>query len=359
MNQDDSYDLIIVGAGIHGASLAYYSAQAGQRVLLIEESRPASGASGHAFGWINASALSGPVQQFAQSVIDDYRHLQAELPSFPLRWSGELTYGVCPENHEVPEAGLNLSALQPVTISQDEIRALEPNLAHPPSRARYTGAAGIAAPSEAIECLIQAAKGFGASVVCDCAVNALLVENGQVVGVSTQAGNRYASNTVLAAGLGTLDLLARHGMHLPIRPSPAILIQFDVAHDFLNGIVSNAEMEARQAGARTLIAAEDYIDDTQENGPSAIALRALDAIRGQLNGAHSIALRSVAVGWRPIPADRLPIVGPMSEYGGLHIMSAHPGLTLAPTLARLLSQELITRIATPLLSQFRPARFHV
>ena len=82
-------------------------------------------------------------------------------------------------------------------------------------------------------------------MVCDCAVNALLVENGQVVGVSTQAGNRYARNTVLAAGLGTLDLLARHAMHLPIRPSPAILIQFDVAHDFLNGIVSNAEIYSR------------------------------------------------------------------------------------------------------------------
>ncbi|MGO4310749.1 NAD(P)/FAD-dependent oxidoreductase [Pseudomonas sp. KB_15] len=359
MNQSYSYDLVIVGAGIHGASLAYYCAQAGQRVILIEESRPASGASGHAFGWINASALTEPVQHLAQRVIDDYNRLHTELPSFPLRWCGELTYGACQEKQDLCEAGLNLSPLQPLTIAQDEIRALEPNLAHPPIRARYMGAAGVTSPVEAIECLIQAAKGFGANVISNCAANELLVENGLVVGVSTQAGNIHGSKTVLTAGLGTLDLLSRQGMHLPIRSSPAIIIKFDVSNDLLNGIVSSSEMEARQAGARTLIAAENYIDDTQENGPVAIGLRALKAIRAELNGAESIELRSVAVGWRPIPDDRLPIVGPMSQYGGLYIMSAHPGLTLAPTLARLFSQELITNIATPLLSDFRPSRFQV
>ncbi|WP_224789458.1 NAD(P)/FAD-dependent oxidoreductase [Pseudomonas fluorescens] len=174
------------------------------------------------------------------------------------------------------------------------------------------GAAGVTSPVEAIECLIHAAKGFGARVVSNCAANELLVEGGQVVGVITQAGNIHGSKTVLTAGLGTLDLLSRQGMHLPILSSPAIIINFDVSDDLLNGIVSSSEMEARQAGARALIAAEDYIDDTEENGPAAIGFRALTAIRAELKGAESIELRSVAVGWRPIPDDRLPIVGPMS-----------------------------------------------
>lgn len=356
MNQ---YDLIIVGAGIHGAALAYYSARAGQRVMLIEEARPASGASGHAFGWINASALIQPVQHLAQSVIDDYHHLQAALPAFPLRWCAELTYGLGLEKVQASAAGLSLSSLQPRTVSQSEIRALEPNLAAPPLQARYTQAAGVISPVEAIECLVLAAEGFGARVVRDCAVRQLLVENGQVVGVHTQAGNRYGNKTVLAAGLGVLDLLADENLHLPIRPSPAILLKFEVAKALLNGIVSNAEMEARQGDTHTLIAAEDYIDDTPENGPAAIGLRALDAIRGQLNGAQSIALKSVAVGWRPLSDDGLPIVGPAGDDGRLYILSAHPGLTLAPTLARLLSEELITGVPSPLLSNVRPLRFRV
>lgn len=179
------------------------------------------------------------------------------------------------------------------------------------------------------------------------------------MGVSTQAGNWYGKKTVLAAGLGVLDLLVGQSLHLPIRPSPAILLKFEVAQALLNGIVSNADMEARQGDTCTLIAAEDYIDDTPENGPAAIGLRALEAIRGQLNGAQSIALKSVAVGWRPLSDDHLPIVGPAGDDGGLYILSAHPGLTLAPTLARLLSEELITGVASPLLGNFRPMRFRV
>lgn len=353
------YDLIIVGAGIHGAALAYYCARAGQRVMLIEGSRPASGASGHAFGWINASALIEPVQPLAQSVVDDYHHLQAALPSLPMRWCTELTYGVCLENPKASAVGPNLSPLQPRTVLQDEIRALEPHLAHPPLHARCMQAAGVISPVEAIECLVLAAESCGARVVCDCTVRQLLVENGQVVGVNTQAGNWYGNKTVLAAGLGVLDLLAAQNLHLPIRPSPAILLKFEVAKALLNGIVSNAEMEARQGDTRTLIAAEDYIDDTPENGPAAIGLRALEAIRGQLRGAQSIALKSVAVGWRPLSGDGLPIVGSAGDAGGLYILSAHPGLTLAPTLARLLSEELITGVASPLLSNFRPLRFRV
>ena len=69
--------------------------------------------------------------------------------------------------------------------------------------------------------------------------------------------------TVLAAGLGVLDLLVGQSLRLPIRPSPAILLKFEVAQALLNGIVSNADMEARQGDTCKLIAAEDYIDDTQ------------------------------------------------------------------------------------------------
>lgn len=46
-----------------------------------------------------------------------------------------------------------------------------------------------------------------------------------------------AVQTALTAGLGTLDLLSRQGMHLPILSSPVIIIQLDVSDDLLNGIV--------------------------------------------------------------------------------------------------------------------------
>lgn len=359
MNQNCNHDVVIVGAGILGASLAYHCAQAGQRVVLIEASHPASGATGHAFGWINPSALAAPIQHLRQMVIDDYNRLQTELPSFPLRWCGELTYDMCQQKQDPSEVDQDVSPIQTIPVSHDEIKTIEPNLVHPPLRANYTGAAGAISPVYATTCLVEAAKGFGASVICESAAIDLLIENGCVVGVSAQGGNIYGHKTVLTAGLGACNLLSRQGINVPLLPSPAIVLNFDVPDDLLNGIVSNSKMEVRQSGTNTLIAAEDYIDNTEENGPAAIGLRALESVRAELKGAESAQLRSVAVGWRPMPEDRLPIIGPVDKYDGLSIMIAHPGLTLAPTLGRLFSQELITNIATPLLSSFRPARFKI
>ena len=47
--------VLIVGAGIIGASIAHHLARRGAAVTLIDRSGPAAEASGASFGWINAS----------------------------------------------------------------------------------------------------------------------------------------------------------------------------------------------------------------------------------------------------------------------------------------------------------------
>ncbi len=47
--------LLILGAGLLGACLAYRLTRAGVAVTVAEATTPASGASGSSFGWINAS----------------------------------------------------------------------------------------------------------------------------------------------------------------------------------------------------------------------------------------------------------------------------------------------------------------
>jgi len=47
--------IVIVAAGVIGASIAYHLAQRGAQVIILEKERPASGATGKSFAWINAS----------------------------------------------------------------------------------------------------------------------------------------------------------------------------------------------------------------------------------------------------------------------------------------------------------------
>lgn len=49
-------------------------------------------------------------------------------------------------------------------------------------------------------------------------------------------------------------------------------------------IISSPEMEVRQGTNGSLLAAEDYLDDTLQNQPAAIALRTAQAIWNELHG---------------------------------------------------------------------------
>lgn len=52
-----SRDLVVVGAGIVGASVAYHAARAGAVVTLVDAGRPGAGVTVDSFAWIGASGV--------------------------------------------------------------------------------------------------------------------------------------------------------------------------------------------------------------------------------------------------------------------------------------------------------------
>ncbi|MEX2298906.1 MAG: FAD-dependent oxidoreductase, partial [Dongiaceae bacterium] len=125
----------------------------------------------------------------------------------------------------------------------------------------------------------------------------------------------------------------------------------------LRGIVSTPSFEMRQPAATTLLAAEDYIDDSPANGPQAVAQRALTAIRGALHGGEGIALEDVTAGLRPMPGGGLPIVGGVASVPGLYLAVMHAGIILAPTVGRLVAAEILSDRDDAALAHCRPDRF--
>lgn len=58
-----------------------------------------------------------------------------------------------------------------------------------------------------------------------------------------------------------------------------------------------------------------------------------------------------------MPADRLPIVGPVPGLDSLYLAVTHSGVTLASALGRLVADEIATGDEAWLLASFRPGRF--
>jgi glycine/D-amino acid oxidase-like deaminating enzyme len=73
-------DVVVVGAGITGVSLAYWLARGGADVLVLERSRLAAGASGRNAGFL----LAGVAASYADAVASYGRGLAAEVWAFTL-----------------------------------------------------------------------------------------------------------------------------------------------------------------------------------------------------------------------------------------------------------------------------------
>jgi len=85
--------ILVVGAGIIGASIAYHLAKAGADVTIIDGLAPASHASQGTFAWINATWAKQPQSYHAlnQESVSGWGRLQNEL-GLNIRWGGSLEW---------------------------------------------------------------------------------------------------------------------------------------------------------------------------------------------------------------------------------------------------------------------------
>jgi glycine/D-amino acid oxidase-like deaminating enzyme len=80
-------------------------------------------------------------------------------------------------------------------------------------------------------------------------------------------------------------------------------------------------------------------------------------MKSMLEGAEALELDFCTVGERPIPKDRLPIVGRPGGAKGLYIAVMHSGMTLAPAIGRFVAEEIVNERRDSLLAPFGCERF--
>ncbi|MFU2327887.1 NAD(P)/FAD-dependent oxidoreductase [Pseudomonas sp. NFX98] len=344
--------VIVIGAGIVGASLAYHLAGKGANVTLVEAEDIASGVTGTSFAWINASHSGpDPIAQLRGAAIQEYHRLETELPDLAIRWTGSLSYSAnLDEGPPDIQSSANL-------ISRSRILGLEPNLKNPPQHAVYVAEEGALEAVQATQVLIAGAEAHGAKVLTHTQVVGFTTRDAGVTGVKTVTGIIEADIVVLAAGTGITQLTQTLKILLPIEASPAVFIRYKTQSNLVNTIISSPEMEVRQGPEGTLLAAEDYLGDACENQLMAIALRTARAIQNELHGVVSIEPEVACVGLRPMPGDGIPIVGYLPDIGGVYVCTMHPGVTLAAVVGRLASEEIIDNKISPALAPCRPKRF--
>jgi glycine/D-amino acid oxidase-like deaminating enzyme len=336
--------IVVVGAGIVGASLAYHLAGRGRPVTLIDAGLPGSGATRASFAWIGRPVNSDlPSASLRYLALEEYRRLETELPGLSIRWSGSLSWDGF---DEIPG---------PIT---DDAGSLEPHLLNPPAVASHRPEDAAFDPVAATELLVAAARDRGAQLLVGTPTIGLDHQDGAVSGVQTTAGVVPAGTVVLAAGTGTVALCSGIGVALPVESSPAVLVRLRAAPGLVRTIVATPSLEVRQLDDGTILAPTAYSGEMDQATLRETARRVRDRFAASFAGAGDTEVVSVEIGWRPMPSDGEPIIGRPAGTQGLYVAVMHSAITLAAAVGRLAADEILAGVPAPELAGCRPDRFH-
>lgn len=347
-------EVIVIGAGIIGASIAWHLAKAGARVTVLEARAPGGLATPASFGWINASwGNPEPYFRLRTRAMAEWRRLQAEVPDLPLSWSGGLLW-------DMPRQGLEAFAKEHAswgygirTVDRAEIAVIEPNLADVPDLAVHVAAEGAAEPAPTARLLIAEAQKLGARVASKTRVLSLGRKDGRG-SVETDEASLAADAVVVAAGTATAGLAETAGIRVPLKHAPGLLVHSKPHPRLLNGLVMGTA-EIRQTQEGRLVAGAAFGGREAGEDAEQAAERTFADLKGMLKGAGGLEPDFHTVGYRPMPEDGFPIVGHAAD--GIYVAVMHSGVTLAAAVGLFAGQEILERREEPLLAPYRPQRF--
>lgn len=350
--------IIVIGAGVIGASLAWHLARQGAQVTVIEALAPAAGASAKGFGWINASFSETPDYfRLRRAALQAWREVEAAAGPLA-RWGGSLWW-----EEEGAAFAAQLRHLQalgyPVEVlARSALRAREPQVADLPEQAIFAPDEGSADGAAVVARLLA---GPGIMLRDGGGVLALSEGGGRITGVMTAQGPIAADGVVVAAGAGSAALLAPFGVTVPVSTKPGLIVETAPVGPVLNHLILAPAIHFRQGRDGRIVAGEIFSGDgpgaaQMAEDPQGLADEVMARLAARLPGV-ALRLERLHLGRRPVPADGLPIVGAVPGLAGLHLAVMHSGVTLAAVVGRELAPEVLGQGDSALLAPFRLSRF--
>ena len=356
--------VVVIGAGIVGASVAYHLMQRGIKVEIVDSDRPGAGTSTATFAYLNALRHAKPYAAFRLAAMTYWHALAAELDARTLVHADGSLF--CPDNpgdtaqleahaSDAGEIGLEVEWL----TRADAMRDLEPDVLLPD-----TGQPILRVPQEGrLEIVPMIARLLGAAEAGGAVfrrAKAWGVEPaGPGVRVDTDAGPIFADGVVVAAGAQTPTLLQAMNIALPIELQPGVVVVTRPTALRLSHVVYAHKVHFQpDSGGRILAGCTDYrtaLPRLEE--AAAQAQETLALLRPLLRGFDDAEPECLRVGIRSIPADGLPMVGPVPGLPGAYVAVMHSGITLAGLVGSLLAEEIVDGTTPQALLPYRPERF--
>ncbi len=376
----DSFDAVVIGAGIVGAACAYYLGRAGLRVAVADRGAVASGTTGAGEGNILISDKEpGPELALAQLSQRLWRELGDELgPGAELDPKGGLVVAAGPAEHAglrefaaaQAQAGVTAQAVPP-----GELPGLEPHLASGLAGGVFYPEDMQVQPMMAAALLLRRARDLGAELRLRHEVTGFETAAGRVTGVRTSAGLLSTGLAVNAAGTWAGQIAERAGLSLPVLPRRGFIVVTEALPVLIRHKVYTADYVANVASGSAGLEVSTVIEGTASGtvliGASrervgfdrSSSLRIVGMLAAQAARLFPVLARARAIrfyrGFRPYCPDHLPVIGADDRLAGLMHACGHEGagVGLAPATGQLIAQLAAGQEPSLPVDPFRPGRF--
>ena len=358
----ETADVVVVGAGLFGASTAFQLARRGVgSVVLIDRGPVCGGDSGVSFSMVRRHYSNEVVARLAMRGVDVIRRWDDEVGTgdsgyvrtgYLLTATPDRADALRDNVRRLRSWGLDTTVVEPA-----EIAGLEPLLSLDGiAVGAYEPDGGFADTYRMTLSWFAAAVGSGVRAALGRTVTSILVEGGRVIGVDTEGGPIHADTVVLAAGSWGADLARTADVEVPItlrRLEVAFVQQAaDEPHVRItfSDMASNLVMRPDRAGVAWVVTYQPEVRyDHRDECARAVDPAYEEGIRRALGErmpayANAVWLGGFAGAYDYTP-DWNPVVGWAPGLDGLYLAlgwSGH-GFKLAPSVGEVVADEVTGR----------------
>ena len=361
----ETYDAIVVGAGVVGASTAFHLAKLGALKVCVVERGPVCGGGTAKSCAIVRSHYSVPsntaltlrsLEMFGafKDWLEDAEADAGFVNSGYLIIASEGDFAEKLRGNLAMQAGVGAETF---AISREAARDRHPLLDLADAAViGYEPNSGYADPYLTTTSFIDAARAKGTVVKSGCAVTGLIEAGGRVTGVRSAEGELHAAHVVSAIGPWTRTLTDGLGLEIPLEVSRHIVLTFAAAAPYapdlpiVKDLTTANKMYFRPAsGGVVLVGTGDHgdpvadADQMDENVADDFVLHQGGQLAQRMPSFAEARLTASWVGPYDITPDWNPVLGPAPGLDGLTLafgFSGH-GFKLAPAVGLVLAQQVL------------------
>ena len=373
----ETADVVVVGGGSTGTSLAWQLAKMGAgRVVLLEKHGLAAQATGVTAGIVRTHYTHETLARMALRARQVFENFGDEVGGDAgFRQTGFLAL-LGPDDVDTVAANVAMHrdlAINTYILSPDEIQRIEPRLAlFGIGAAAWEPESGYADPVRTSLSFAEAARRRGADLRIGVEAERLLADSSGIVGVETNAGRIATRSVIVATGYSSCRLVAPLGIDLPLTPIRHAVAfmrradHFGKSHPIISDRVQGSYYRPREDG-HTMVgktAPHDGEQDPDADAWPAVRPEILQTLAGRYRrrfpNQGAPAVNSTTSALYDCSPDLQPLLGAVPDVPGLHLavgLSGH-GFKLSPVFSQMLAEQLLTGSSTQFdITLFSPARF--